>query len=504
MEFPNNLSDQFEPLLRSYYKSYEPDPTYLARIRTDLLTAASKKETKHPGFSGNWFLANWRYAVAAALLLIIVAVTVIGPARVWAQFESWIAYLPGLGSVELSGTRALEEPAVHSEGGISFQVEKFVASPDETFISIHITGLPSDVSPSSGSIYIQWDDPDGQRKGVPISKEQVFSRFHPCPPEGCPRDIQPDGYELNIVYGPLPQDVNQVQVQWLTYGMAPDAAPTDTWTLDISLIQISDENTQNFIQPGYSPLSAEDSQHGITITVDNVFSGASRTVIDGSIAVPESASPPDSQEVFLSSSTGDLLEPTYFSHDMDLFGVPSEKITPAVTGAPTLRVWPTRWQFSPVDPQASRMTLTIESVRLTYDLQNQFNIEIGQDPELGTSIPLDVSIDVEGFPLHIYQARIVMAPAFIQGTTKDVKAIEFLVESELTVDGKHLRGIWFSPNDNQVFVEPSIEREELSIGRLVLDSYMIRDGKIQVTVDSVVLEQQGPWVISWDIPQETY
>ena len=83
-----NISDQFESLLRSYHKSKEPDPAYLARIRTDLLTAASKKETKRSGFFNKWNPTNWRYAVAAALLLIIVAVSVIGPSQVWAQFES--------------------------------------------------------------------------------------------------------------------------------------------------------------------------------------------------------------------------------------------------------------------------------------------------------------------------------------------------------------------------------------------------------------------------------
>lgn len=502
MEFPNNLSDQFEPLLRSYYKSYEPDPTYLARIRTDLLTAASKKETKHPGFSGNLSLANWRYAVAAALLLIIVAVTVIGPARVWAQIESWIAYLPGLGRVELSGTRALEEPAVHSEGGISFQVEQFVASPDETFISIHITGLASNLFPSSGSIYIQWDDPDGQRNGVAMRMAQVSPTFPPCPSEGCPSDTQPDGYDLLLVYDPLGPDVNQVQVQWLTYGMVPGADPTDTWTLDISLTQISDENAQDLLQPGYSPLSAEDSQHGITITVDNVFSGESWTIIDASIAMLKSAGQPNFQGISLSTDTDDLLEPMHIPNDLDLNCIPVQNIEFETPGAPTLMVWPIRWQSSPIDAQATQMTLSVESIDLYHGVAFVFDVETGQDPEVGTTIPLDIGFDVDGFPLHIYEARIVMAPEINQNGTNNVMAIEFALDSVLSADGRNLRAVWFSPY-GQVFMEPIIDREpELSIGRLALDPDIIRDGKIRVTVDSVVLEQEGPWVISWDIPQE--
>ena len=49
-------------------------------------------------------------------------------------------------------------------------------------------------------------------------------------------------------------------------------------------------------------------------------------------------------------------------------------------------------------------------------------------------------------------------------------------------------------------MEPIIDREgDLSIGRLELNPAMIRDGKVKVAVDSVVLAHQGPWVISWDV-----
>jgi len=514
-----NISDQFESLLRSYHKSKEPDPAYLARIRTDLLTAASKKETKRSGFFNKWNPTNWRYAVAAALLLIIVAVSVIGPSQVWAQFESWIAYLPGLGRVELSGTRALEEPAIHSEGGISFQVEQFIASPDETYISIHITGLASSLIPSSdssyfpglpstliassvSSIYIQWDDPDGQRKGVAMRMAQGFPTFPPCPSEGCPNDIQPDGYDLLLVYDPLGPDVNQVQVQWLTYGMVPGAYPTDTWTLDISLTQISDENAQDLLQPGYSPLSAEDSQHGITITVDNVFSSESWTIIDASIAMLKSVGQPNFLRLSLSTDTGDLLEPIRIPNDLYLNSISWQNIEFETPGAPTLMVWPILWQSSPIEAQANQMTLSIESIDLYHGVAFVFDVETGQDPEVGTTIPLDISFDVDGFPLHIYEARIVLIPEINQSGTNNVMAIEFALDRVLSADGRNLRAVWFSQYGH-TFMDPIIDRQpELSIGRLVLDPDMIRDGKIRVSVSWVVLEQEGPWVISWDIPQE--
>jgi hypothetical protein len=165
-------------------------------------------------------------------------------------------------------------------------------------------------------------------------------------------------------------------------------------------------------------------------------------------------------------------------------------------------LWPIRWQSNPIDTQATQMTLSIESIDLYHRVAFVFDVETGQNPEVGTTIPLDIGFDVDGFPLLIHEARIVMAPEINQSGTNNVMAIEFALDRVLSADGRNLRAVWFS-SYGQVFKEPIIDRQpELSIGRLALDPDMIRDGKIRVTVDSVVLEQEGPWVISWDIPQE--
>lgn len=283
--------------------------------------------------------------------------------------------------------------------------------------------------------------------------------------------------------------------------MVPDASPSDTWTLDLSLTQVSNQNAQGLIQPGYAPLSAEDSHHGIKVTVDRVFTDTSQTVIDASILVPAPSGLPSPQRVSISTDMGDLSEPAYFSNDLYINGVPIQTLAPASSDAPTLTAWPTRWQCSPVDAQASRMMLSIEGIDLTYNAQFQFDIEVGQDPTVGTSIPLDVSFHVEGFPVRIYQARIVMVPSAVQGKTKGVKAIEFTVDSALSADGRRLKAIWFSPRYGQDFVEPSIDRQlELSIGRLMWDPALVQNGVVTVYVDTVVIEMEGPWVTSWDVP----
>jgi len=501
MNSSQHLPDRLEALLLHYFQSHDPDPAFLAQLREGLLTPTPEPQRRGLALSRNRTPTNWRYALAVVLLLIFGAIAAIGPSRVLAQIEHWLGYAPGLGMVELSGSRALGQPVSRSEGDISFRVEQFVASPSDTLVSIRITGLPIDVSPSSLSISVQWDGTNGRRNGLRMRKAQVIPTFPACSSVGCPTDLQPDGYDLFLAYEPLPPDVDQVQILWQTRGMVPDASPTDTWTLDLYLTQVSNQNAHGLIQPGYAPLSAEDSYHGIKVTVDRVFSDGIQTVIDASILVPAPAGLPSPQRVSLSTDKGDLSEPAYFSNDLDINGVLIQTLAPASSGTPTLTAWPTRWRFGPVDAQASRMTLSIESINITYDVQLQFDIETGQDPKVGTSIPLDVIFNVEGFPFHINQARIVMVPALIQGKTKCVTAIEFTVDSALSADGRRLRAVWFSPHYRQDFVDPSFDRQlEMTIGRLTWDPALVRNGVVTVNVDTVVIEMQGPWVTSWDVP----
>ena len=514
MNNSKDMSDRFETLVHHYIRSQEPDPAFIDQLRADLLTARPETQRKRAGLSFNWTFTNWRYAVAAAFLLVIGVVAVIGPARVWAQIENWIAYLPGLGRVELSGTRILVDPVSYSKDGVTFEVKQFVASPDETFINISITGFPDsvvqdleseelDIGRFSDSVKVHWREASGGEGKLFVLSELNGTNFRPCPTEYC-RYMQLEGIFMKIVGGSLPPEITQVQVDWLPYGIVPGAAPTDTWTLTIPLGPISDAYAQDFIQPGYSPQSAEDSQHGVKITVEDVFSGSSGTIIDVFIVAPDLAHFPFlmPQHVFLSADNGYRSGVTNFSNDMDMIGGPLYKVTPEVPRATTIEVWPARWQFEPVDSQASRMTLEIGSVFLSYDTQHMFEVEIGQDPEVGTSFPLDVNFDFEGFPLHIYQARIIMAPAAIDGIVKEVKAIEFLAESTLATDGRRLNMISFCSYDKQVNAEATGVGYECRSDSLPLEQDIIKDGKIRVSIDMVELEQQGPWVISWDVPQE--
>ena len=409
--------------------------------------------------------------------------------------------------MELSGTRVLEGPVSYSEGGIAFEVTEFVASPDETFIFLKITGLSESVFPVpdqglSGvfdTIYIQWDGAGGQRSRLSghILRASVSQKF----PEGDSSGDMDEGIFMKVAFGPLPPEITQVRVEWLPYRIIPNTDTNETWTLNIPLDPISVENAEGFFHPGYSPPSAEDTQHDIKLIVEDVYTNLSGTVIDASIVAPEPASYAFARDVVLSTDTGYQSGVSCYSADLDMIGGPIYKVTPDVPRATTIRLWPVRWCFDPVDAQSSQMILEVGSLIIRFYTRDWFEIEIDPDPEVGLTIPLDIQFDIEGFPLQIYQARVIMAPAVIDGNVRDFKSIEFLADNTLTTDGKRLSQLVFCPYDKMLIADAYASGGFVECGQwLPIEPDLIKDGKIRVGIDMVEIEQVGPWVISWDVP----
>jgi hypothetical protein len=492
--------DGLEAALYHHFRSYEPDTRFLAQLRRTLIPpAAEVRSSTRPSWHPQPHL-RWRYAAVAIVLVLLAAIAAIGPTKVLAQIEQWIGYVPGLGEINLVGTRALVHPVSRTEGDITFSVVEFVASPDQTLVKIHVTGFPADTSLSYWRILVQWEHGNGLR----ITKYQASPSYPPCPSEGCPAVRQPDGYDLQLAYEPLPADIQQVQLTFNPWGIVPGIPLSEVWSLEIPLEPVTTEKPQSFVQPAYSPRSVMDTHFGVKMTVDRVFADTSRTLIDTSILVPTAAPFASPQGASLLTDTGHLYKPFLFSNDLDLNPIPVQTIPPSTAGGATLTAWPSRWQFAAVNNQASRLTFTVDSIALAYSAQSDFEIELSKDPAVGTVIPLDVSLNIDGFHVHFNQALVVMATSSTQWSSNRVKALEFGIDSPLEVDGRKLTSIDLSHRYyGQDYADPYIDQKSgLTIGRLSLNPALIRNGRMTISVDTVVLELRGPWVLTWDVPRE--
>ena len=484
---------EFDSVLLKFFHSREPDPAFLSQLRASLVPSSRENSRRVPSPEPRLRL-GWRHAALAGVLILIAFLAVAGPSRVLAQVEDWIGYIPGLGQVNLAHTRVLAHPVSRTEGSITFDVQQFVASPDETLVKIHLTGLPPGASPSFRSVFVQW----GTSNGLRMRKAEVLPSHPTCPPTGCPQVQEPDGFDMLLSYEPLPDNVQAVRLIWQVWGIVPGSLPSASWVLELPLVPREDRS--GLSPSAYAPLGAVDTHFGIQVRVDQVIPTNSGLVIDSVVLVPPSVDFPSPERGLLTTDTGRQYLPG-FANDLDMNPIPVQTVPVESPAGTALTRWPFRWQFQEVDNQAAELTLSIDRLNVTYPITESFDVEVDQDPPVGTVIPLDVSLRVDGFSIHINQARVVMATATWQGGTGTVKALEFHIDSPSVEGGRNLRAIWFAPHYNQGDADPTIDPGTgISIGRLTWNPKLIRSGEMTVTVDRLEMSLQGPWVLTWDLP----
>lgn len=157
-----------ESVLETYFQFPSPDSRFIERLGLRLAGGAAQGASR-PIQSRRLGRAWARYVVIGLIAALMATLLAIGPERVITAFERWVGYLPGFGVVELSGARALPRPVSHSENGITFSVEQFVASADETLLLVKVTGLEKGQEVSPRTVFIEWPGGNGLRTRADMS-----------------------------------------------------------------------------------------------------------------------------------------------------------------------------------------------------------------------------------------------------------------------------------------------------------------------------------------------
>jgi hypothetical protein len=401
--------------------------------------------------------------------------------------------------VELSGARALPRPVSHSENGVTFSVEQFVASADETLLLVKVTGLEKGQEVSPRTVFIEWPGGNGLRARADMSGPN----YPPCAAEGCPEIREPDGFVIRKALDPLPTDVDRVTLVWLPQGKVPGTTVTDEWRFDLVLRPVTQVESAQWMVKSYAPENAVDSHHGIELRVTRVFEDEAETIVETQIEAPSDVGFPSLYGVVLASDLGGSYRAIWPNGmDLDENGAPLIITTPSEPGGTGNTIWPARQGFEPVDIGAERMTLQVASVQARYESNVEFPVNVGDSPKVGDVIRLDVRFSVDGFTIHLTEARIVEATIIdpIVETTRRL-ALEFQVDSPVQYDGRKLREIWFAPEFNQKHAEPYVDpRTGVMTERLGWDLELAQQTTM-VRLDGVVLDLHGPWVVSWPVPQ---
>jgi len=502
----SEFSKGFSEALLDFCAAPAPEPAFVNGLEQQLLQRqATLLRSEHGGrsvmrlwqqFSASFARRRWQYTILALFMALAMAVLAIGPQRVLAQVQRWLGYVPGIGFVDLAGTRVLAGPVAATRDGITLRVEQVIAGPQRTQVLISSPGF--------------------SEKDLPWPNQAMEH------PDFAASLLLPDGsrleatrWELNIGHGKLefpalPSGVYQLTLLVPRLPLVPSGALPEDWEIPLTLRPANGALIDELFPQPYSPPEASDTQHEITLRVLDVAQTSTETAIHYQVEWtnpewefrfrPGSGRPPE-----LRDDLGHIYweSPESYGSSVAVVAIPapdSSQATP--TPAAPGRVG--TLTFPALSLSAGRATLWIDALEFRVPAEGSFSLDLGDDPQIGDAWPLDVRIEIAGFPAHLTGARLREETVEMGDGRRERRPIlEFDLDPLEERDGFSLYGFDMANPEQEIYgwASRSISNgNNVYEGRLEFTAGKILTGRVELQVTGATLLASGPWEATWSIP----
>ncbi len=498
---------QVERALTGLFAAGDPDPTFVLRLELQLRSEAAAQVTGRMAHTGTarpaWrtLLPRQRLAVAvlAIVLALIATVSAVGPGRVLADIQRLFRYVPGIGFVNLQKTRVLAAPVEVARGGVTLRVTQVVAGPERTQIVLSTEGLPREdqVRPAGTSL---------------LPPETVFAGQLRLP-DGTA--LVSNSYTLrwgggSLEFPALPADVYTATLELARLPLVPAGVAPENWQIHL-VLQPADGPLAAALYPQPDqPAVPGDTHHGITIRVEDVAYTANETV------VKVRAQWEDPSWEMLSIGGGGPLPvlrddvghiygwaPSSSSGSMAVRAVVA---VPMPTAGPTPLPQPPSTEqtiaFAPLSVLAREVTLEIEGIQVEVRAGGQFQVTIPEGTAVGDQWPLDLRVDVAGFPVHITGARLYEETLTLRDGPMIRTVLSFDVAEVPEQDGKRLAIFHIdsaSPSWQSGPGSFNVAEHRMSIGLALLPGHDLPSGAVNVSIRGASVVFRGPWSVHWTV-----
>jgi hypothetical protein len=417
-----------EEALTALYAAPAPEADFVAALEQKLLaqaqaaqpgksvvvqpdkSVAAQSNKPVAGQSPDWrtVWANWltlrlrpRWVTAVFFLGLALTLTLVavGPQRAWAALQHWLGYAPGIGFVDLTDTAVLPEPITVAQAGVTLRLEQVIARPHKTSVVFNSKGLPPEDA--------LWPD---------IMRDEGDYRFLLHLPDG--QTLTTDMWTLRLGGGtlefpPLPADILTVELEMGRLPLVPPGVAPETWRIPFTLQPATPALIAALYPYAYVPADAADVQGDIVIRVLEAAHTPEETAVRLQVAwanpewklfhffggrlIPILTDDTGRAYPYGRASSGGSRVQTVVRSIEETLPAPSPE-QPTFDGS---------LYFHPISPAAQELTLVIDSLQFQIPAQAAFSLDIGPNPRIGDSWPLDLRLDVAGFPVHITAAQIV-------------------------------------------------------------------------------------------------
>ena len=504
----SEFSKEFKEALLDFCEAPSPEPTFVSRLERQLLerqqvlarSEQPKRKVKRLGrqFAASLVRRRWQYAVLVLLAALVVTLFAIGPQRVLAQVQRWLGYVPGIGFVNLAETWVLPSPVEITQGDVALRVEQVIAGSENTQIVISVPGLSENDLP--------WPNEALER------------------PDFTAYLLLPDGSRLELTrweldigsgkleYPALPAGVNRVTLIVPRLPLVPSGALPEDWEIPLTLRPASGKLNEELFPQLYSPTDARDSHHGISLRVLDVAQTSTETAIHyqvewshpdweygfglGSMRMPELRD--DLGHIYWQS-------PRSNGSSVAVVAIPDPDVSQA-TPTPSALSHADTLVFPALSISASQATLWVDALEFTVPAQGTLSLDLGGNPQLGDAWPLDIHLEIAGFPVHISGVRLREETVETgDGGTEQRIFLELDLEPLEEQGGFSLADFDLANPTQGIYgysgrlFAGGIEQYK---GQIVFAAGSIPGGKIELQVTGATLLAHGPWEATWSIPEK--
>ncbi len=430
--------------------------------------------------------ARLSWAIIALVLAMTISILTIGPQKVLAAVERFLAYFPGVGVVEHGDNlRILVDPIEIVRDGIIVRVEQVVVDPNRTVVIFNVNNIPIDsirgflderalnsspriALPDNQILEIIGGEGNGWRTGyqsklvfraVPKDVTQIIFLIPLL--ENVKEGEAPEDWEFEIELQPAPDELTLMPVYELTLTEtpSPDLLPSENQDSDLKQEYISEDHEINFI-------------------MDRVIELEDGYIFQGRISwLRETGFNHIFARSFrLMDANGQEIPTEYITHDDEVGWY--KRYT---------KLW--AFQIKGKD-HPGPLTIYLDRMeveKLVTDVT--FEIDLGFEPQVGQKWTTSLEMLFEGKSIELTQYGL----SEREGRGEEYYWIEF----DFLVDPKiHMLVL----NDKANVILSSHAHGETGLYNIEAGYFILPTGVRQMEIETITYLMEGDWQVSWVPP----
>lgn len=368
---------QFEEEIRAAVAAPIANEQFVKRLHTYLIQqAASQHKVNRP------FFLRPAWAITFIVFLVMIITTlVIGPQKVYADFLKLFGYVPGIGFVDLSQVRVLQNGVTQRHAAQEVTAVRGVVSP-------HGTDLWLEFSDEARPVADAWlETADGQRFTL------LNWSYDPD---------KPGTHGVVMHFAALPESVNEVTLRLV-----------EGWSLPLVWVQGSTGNIK--------PANIVVAPTGALAETSIPASGLCSQALGVQFCIQAAVRTADGLQVLLEATSSEQYAAgSGFSPSMFDFPDKNGAITLTTSDGHVYPLEPNSIQvggepsgsqstllFPDVQDLQGNFKLQIPAVMLSIPLSDEISVDLGGHPIAGQTLTIDQTVDVAGTPVHFSQAELI-------------------------------------------------------------------------------------------------